>query len=213
MSTSPPSFIAARSITLAVVPTGFHPRPRNPPVGEQEQGRAPHLQLRPHKQPQPHLPDLLRLAHPRRAHEGKVPRSSPHPEAFAPPPPRRAGRYCGGRVDLRPILRLWYDGGGCQGAGAILRGGRGGVSRDYRFRRVPEKDALRGLSTSQAAGQKERRKGGVAPSRPKMPSPACRKIAIVWRTSRPGRTHRADARCRNRSAVRPPFGSVPSTQR
>jgi hypothetical protein len=51
----------ARNATPGVVPTGFHPRPRNTPVGEQKQSRAPHFQLRPHKQWRPHLPTLLRL--------------------------------------------------------------------------------------------------------------------------------------------------------
>ena len=41
------------------------PTPTRPcSVGEQGQSGAPHLQLRPHKQPRPRRPDLLRLAHP-----------------------------------------------------------------------------------------------------------------------------------------------------
>jgi hypothetical protein len=44
------------SINPAVVPTGFHPRSRDAPVGEQGQRDVPHLQLRPHKRPRPWLP-------------------------------------------------------------------------------------------------------------------------------------------------------------
>jgi hypothetical protein len=102
--------ISARNPSPGVVPAGFHPRPRNTPVGEQAQRRAPHLQLRPHKQWRPHLPTLLRLAHPLCSPEGEVPRPSPHPETPSSPPARRPVFHQRRRVNLRPVLRIWYAG-------------------------------------------------------------------------------------------------------
>ena len=61
----------ARKVSFGVVLTCVGPRPRDHHVGEQEQGVQAHLQLRPHKQPGPNLPALLRLAHPRRTHGGE----------------------------------------------------------------------------------------------------------------------------------------------
>src|SRR5918994_7467244 len=127
ISTSPASPTTARNAKPDVAPAFVGPRPRNTSVGEQEQGRPPYLQLRPHKQPRSHLPDLLRMAHPRRAHGREVPRLPPHPEAPAPPQARRVGVHGRRSPPLRPLLRVRYDGGCGQGTGSFLRGSREGA--------------------------------------------------------------------------------------
>ncbi len=63
--------------------TAFTHFPRNIDLGEQEPLLSPHLQLHPHKQPQPRRSALLRLAHPHRSQPREAPGLPPHPETPA----------------------------------------------------------------------------------------------------------------------------------
>jgi hypothetical protein len=157
-STSPPDPITARNSARGIVLTRVGPRPRNTPVGEQAQRRAPHLQLRPHKQWRPHLPTLLPLAHPLCSPEGEAPRPSPHPETPSSPPARRPVFHQRRRVNLRPVLRIWYDGAAAKELDRFFVGAE--TEREYAEmagRRIgaAERGSRRGRSGPSATGTRK----------------------------------------------------------
>jgi hypothetical protein len=124
ISTSPSSPTMAWNDTFGVVLTCVGPCPRDASVGEQ--GSSPHLQLHPHKQPQPYHPALLHLAYPHRPHNREAPGLPSNPETLEAPPASAFGFYEGGGSHLRPFLWLGDEWGGGQGARSLLHWSRVG---------------------------------------------------------------------------------------
>src|SRR3712207_1792547 len=93
VQSAPSAAITARNVTLGVVLACVGPRPRDPALGEQEKRGAPHLQLRPHKQPKSRRPDVLCVAHPHRPQKGEASRLPSHSKALAPGAPGACGFY------------------------------------------------------------------------------------------------------------------------